>query len=157
MSNDKLKTNDYYNNWATKIVVGLESRSYAEEAIQSYWYPNEWWDTPNHPVLFEIGGDPYDHSLELYVGYIDTDEKALSFFDEKVTKEFYNFIAENGVRHFWINLMPNETRDDAALYDIAVSSNSKQLKRFYKNFKLNEANYEVMKTAQLTDETDPKM
>lgn len=135
-----------WQNWATKIVDGLSCQAFAEEAIQDYWYPYEWWNNPNHPCLFNIGGDPYDHSLELDVAYINTDEAVLTFFQEKVTKEFYNFIAQNGVSHFWINFYPSEKRTEQKKYEIAVGAGYKILV-----LKLDENNrhiYKILKQEQ---------
>jgi len=132
MTTEKLSTphnEKYWKNWATKIIDGLFCQTFAEEAIQNYWYPYEWWEIPNHPCLFNIGGDPYDHSLELDVAYIDTEEKALDFFENKVTKEFIDFIAENGVKNFWINFYQNEEKNTPNKYEISIFHNGKTLVR----------------------------
>jgi len=121
--------NSAWKNWADKIIDGLSCQSFAEDAIQSYWYPGEWWKESFNPVLFEIGGDSYDHSLELDVAYVDTEEKAIEFFNTKVTKEFYDFISSNGVKGFWINFYSDEEKSEPKKYEIHVSSGFKQLVR----------------------------
>jgi len=124
-----IKDSPYWKNWADKIIDGLSCQSFVEDAIQSYWYPGEWWEIPHNPCLFNIGGDPYDHSLELDVAYIDTEEKAIEFFDTKVSKEFVDFIAENGVKGFWINFYETEEKETPKKHEIHVSGNSKTLVR----------------------------
>lgn len=128
MSECKLGSmNNHWKNWASRIIDGFDCQTFAENLIQDYWYPSKWWEIPNYPCLFNIGGDPYDHSLELDVAYIDTEEKALEFFETKVTKEFVNFISENGVKVFWINFYETEDRNSRNKYEAAVGYGTKTL------------------------------
>lgn len=132
---DNLTEQSHWYNWATKIVDGVSANTFAEDQIQDYWYPYEWWNTPGHPCLFKIDADPYDHSLELDVAYIDSEEKAIEFFDTKVTKELYDFISNNGVKHFWINFYSDEEKSEQKKYEISVGSRSKSLKKVHENGK----------------------
>lgn len=125
----KIEEGSHWKNWATRIIEGLSCQQFAEDQIQSYWYPGDWWEVPHNPCLFKISGDSYDHSLELDVAYVDTEEKALQFFEEKVTKEFVDFIYENGVKGFWINFYETEEKEKPKKHEIHVSGNSKTLVR----------------------------
>jgi hypothetical protein len=113
----------YYNKWADKIIDGLSCQDYIEEVIQEYWYGEEWYKQEKCPCLFDIGGDPYDHSLELDVAYITSGEEVAEFCKNKVTKEFVDMIREHGARGFWINFYPTEDNTQyKKSHEIIVSS-----------------------------------
>lgn len=117
-----------HQNWANTILKGFEATGFAENAIQEYWYGENWFESDSCPCLFEIGGDTYDWSLEFYVSGIKTEVDAKAFMEEKVTTEFMNFVSNNGVNRFWINFMESESTKSQKLFEIFVSGNSKSLK-----------------------------
>lgn len=114
-------------NWANAILKGFDARRFAEDAIQEYWYGEDWFESDSCPCLFEIGGDTYDWSLEFYVSGIKTEVDAKAFMEEKVTPEFMNFVSGNGVNRFWINFMEGGKKSQK-LFEIFVSGNSKSFK-----------------------------
>jgi len=114
-------------NWASAILKGFDASSFAEDAIQEYWYGENWFESDSCPVLFEISGDTYDWSLEFYVSGIKTEIDAKAFMVEKVTPEFIKFVSDNGVNRFWINFMEGGKKSQK-LFEIFVSGNSKSFK-----------------------------
>ena len=109
--------NEEYKNWANQIIKGQVCQSYMEDVIQDYWYGEKWFENDHCPVLFDIGCDDYDWSLELHIANLTDDAEVEKFCREKLNKEFRDFIKENGVGHFWVNFHLKEDKSSAKTHE----------------------------------------
>lgn len=108
---NKLEIEDHEKLWASKIIEANDIKNHMEDVIQRYWTGDCWFLETNVPVLFDIRADSYDNSIELDVAYLIDEEQVVNFCKNKLNDEFCNFIFENGVSRFWVNLYENENNE----------------------------------------------